>query len=67
MGISRYVFEQNDVDLLSRFRNRTILTITTDRNRGVYQNQIIDIAPQVCARKSLAFEAALTPHDSIPF
>jgi hypothetical protein len=46
---SRYVFNENDVDLLSRFRSRTTLTITTDRNRGVYQNQIVEIAPSVSA------------------
>lgn len=46
LGVSRYVFEQHDVDLLSRFRNRTILTVTTDRNRRVYQDHIVEIAPQ---------------------
>lgn len=43
------MFEQHDVDLLSRFRNRTILTVTTDRNRRVYQDHIVEIAPQVGA------------------
>jgi hypothetical protein len=46
-GIGRYVFEENDLDLLSKFRTRTVLTITTDRIREVYQNHIIEIAPYV--------------------
>ena len=44
LGVSQYVFEENDVRLLSRFRSRTSLTITMDRNRSVYQNDIIEIA-----------------------
>ena len=52
-GLDRYVFEEHDADLLSRFRSETVLTITTDRSRRVYQDQIIEVAPQVFAGSSL--------------
>lgn len=47
-GLDRYVFEGRDVDLLSMFRSETVLTITTDRSRSIYQDQIIELAPSVC-------------------
>lgn len=47
-GHGVHTFSIQDVRLLDRFRSHTALTITTDRNRGIYQNQIVEIAPQVC-------------------
>lgn len=46
---TRYVLKEHDVELLSRFRSRTTLTITTNRNRSIYQNQMVEMAPQVSA------------------
>lgn len=46
-GVDRYMFQENDLELLSKFRNRTTLTISTERVRDVYQNQIVEIAPYV--------------------
>ncbi len=53
LGLSQYVFKAHDVELLSRFRSETTLTITTDRNRSVYQNQVVEIAPQVGVHTSV--------------
>lgn len=44
----RHALRPQDVRLLSAFRSDTALTVTTNRNRSLYQDQIVEMAPQVC-------------------
>ena len=42
-----YTFRPEDVRLLNTFRKSTALTVTTNRSRALYQNEIIEIARTV--------------------
>lgn len=38
----------SDIDILSRFRTRTIPTLETSNTRGLYQAEILTLTGQVC-------------------
>jgi len=40
-GLGTHIFQAQDLELLNKFRSETTMTITTNRNRSLYQNQII--------------------------
>jgi hypothetical protein len=42
-----YQLREQDLELLSKFQARTVLTITTDKNLRIYQNEIIKLAYSV--------------------
>jgi hypothetical protein len=45
--LGKYSFLPEDVKLLAVFRSSTTMTVTTDRNRALYQNEIVEVAYQV--------------------
>jgi hypothetical protein len=60
-----YQLHGQDLELLAKFQTRTVFTITSDRNRRIYQDEMIKLACSVRAHVT-HIQAMLTLTDSTP-
>ena len=53
-GNAIYDFREQDLELLNKFKTRTVFTITTDQNLQLYQKESFKLAHSVSALKIMA-------------